>query len=125
MSDSQLWQIMWQQAGVGRFILALVCGVIVSVIYFMSLQWSVNRLGNEKARHRIKLFAGAAVLRIALFFGVLVLVAQKNILLIALYVVAFFVTKFFILWRAKKQWHAQIDVKSASHSTDGGADAAD
>ena len=37
MSDSQLWQIIWQQAGVGRFILALVCGVIVSVIYFMSL----------------------------------------------------------------------------------------
>jgi hypothetical protein len=52
-------------------------------------------------------------------------VAQKNILLIAVYVVAFFVTKFFILWRAKKQWYAQIDVNSASHSTDGGADAAD
>ena len=125
MSDSQLWQIMWQQAGVWRSILALVCGVVVSVIYFMSLHWSVKRLNNNKARHRIKLFAGAAVLRIALFFGVLVLVAQKNILLIAVYVVAFFITKFFILWRAKKQWHAEIDANSSSHHSDGGADAKD
>ena len=125
MSDSQLWQIMLQQAGVGRFVLALVCGVIVSVIYFMSLQWSVNRLGNNKVRHRIKLFAGAAVLRIALFFGVLVLVAQKNILLIAVYVVAFFVTKFFILWRAKKQWYAEKKITSVSSQNSGGDNVAD
>ena len=125
MNDSQLWQMMWQQAGIGHFVLALICGVIVSIIYFMSLKWSINRLNNNKARHRIKLFAGAAVLRIALFFGVLVLVAQKNILLIAAYVTAFFITKFFILWRAKKQWHTTHDENSAVHQTNGGADAED
>ena len=61
----------------------------------------MNHLGDTK--HKIRLFAGVALLRILLFFGVLVLIAQHNPVVVLLYVLAFFVTKMLIVVREKSR----------------------
>lgn len=116
MNSSAIWQILWQQTDWERLLLAFVSGIIVSGIYFHSLRWSVAKLTNSQSRHRIKLFAGTALLRIALFFGVLVLVAHKNLTLIIAYLLAFFVTKMLILGFTKKHWGQETDAEPVKKS---------
>lgn len=82
---------MWQQAEPWQLAAALILGVIVGIIYFESLHWSVVHL--TKSKHKIRMFAGVALFRIVLFFSVLVLISQRNAVIILLYVVAFFITK--------------------------------
>ena len=95
-ADSYLMQ-MWQQMALWQLWAAPVCGVAVGAIYFQSL----NHLGDTK--HKIRLFAGVALLRILLFFVVLVLIAQHNPVVVLLYVLAFFVTKMLIVVREKSR----------------------
>ena len=99
-ADSYLMQ-MWQQMALWQLWAAPICGVAVGAIYFQSLRWSLNHLGNTK--HKIRLFAGVALLRILLFFVVLVLIAQHNPVVVLLYVLAFFVTKMLIVVREKSR----------------------
>ena len=101
MTDGFL-ELMWQQAENWRLVAAAVCGVIVGIIYFYSMRWSINRMG--ELSHKMKFFAVTALLRIALFFGVLVLIGQRNVAVILLYVLAFFLTKVVIIWREKKKY---------------------
>ncbi len=113
MNSTYLWTIMWQQTEVWRIIAALLSGIIVGAIYFQSLRWSVNRLHTFK--HKWTVFGGVALLRIALFFGTMILVARKNIILIIVYLLAFFITKIIVMWREKK--HLIID-KSRSDNAE-------
>lgn len=99
-SASYIWQ-MWQQIEPWQLFAAPTCGAFVGVIYFQSLRWSLNRLGQTK--HKIRLFAGVALLRILLFFGVLVLIARHNPLVVMLYVLVFFITKTVIVMREKSR----------------------
>lgn len=99
-AGSYLYQ-MWQQAAVWQLAAAVVFGAAVGVIYFQSLRWSLNRLSETK--HRIRMFTGVALLRIMLFFGVLVLIARHNPLIVLIYVLVFFVTKMIIVVREKSR----------------------
>ena len=63
MTDGFL-ELMWQQAENWRLVAAAVCGVIVGIIYFYSMRWSINRMG--ELAHKMKFFAVTALLRIAL-----------------------------------------------------------
>ena len=99
MNSINMWQQMWEQAEYWRLGLAMLSGIFVGIIYFESLRWSVNRIHTFK--HKWSVFSGIALLRIALFFSVLVLVAGKNILLLLIYLGAFFITKLFIIWYEK------------------------
>lgn len=92
-------ELMWQQAENWRLVVAAICGVIVGIIYFYSLRWTVNRMGETS--HKFRLFGLTALCRIALFFGVLVLIGHRNVAVILLYVVAFFLTKVVIIWKEK------------------------
>ncbi|MBQ8481930.1 MAG: hypothetical protein IJ532_05300 [Alphaproteobacteria bacterium] len=94
-------ELMWQQAEDWRLISAAVCGVIVGIIYFYSLRWSVNHLSELK--HKLKIFALTALCRMALFFGVLFLIGHRNVAVISLYVIAFFITKVVIIWLEKSR----------------------
>ena len=99
-ADSYLMQ-MWQQMALCQLWAAPICGATVGAIYFQSLRWSLNHLSETK--HKIRFFASVAVLRILLFFGVMMLIAQRNPVVVLLYVLAFFITKMLIVIREKGQ----------------------
>ncbi len=101
MSTEAYFIQMWRQAEIWQIIAAFFCGLLVGVIYFQSLRWSLDRL--SKAKHKIRFFASVAMLRILLFFGVMMLIAQRNPVVVLLYVLAFFVTKMVIVIREKGQ----------------------
>ena len=92
-------RIMWEQAEIWRIILAFISGIIVSCIYFGSLHWSLKHLSEFK--HKYRMFATIALLRISLFFAVLVLISQRNVVIILFYLLAFFITRVIIIWRVK------------------------
>ena len=97
-ADSYLWQ-MWRQMALWQMLAAPLCGALVGVVYFQSLRWSLNHLSAVK--HKVRLFASVALLRILLFFGVLVLIAQRNPAVVLMYVLVFFVTKMVIVVHEK------------------------
>lgn len=99
-SESYLAQ-MWQQAETWQITAAVLGGLLVGIIYFQSLRWSLNHLSETK--HKIRFFASVAVFRILLFFGVIVLIAQGNPVVVLLYVLAFFITKMLIVIHEKGQ----------------------
>jgi len=114
MENSAL-QIMWQQAELWRLILALFCGAGVGYVYLYSLRWSINHMGESK--HKYRLFGTVALCRIFLFFAVLILVAQKNIIVVLFYVAAFFVTKTIVMLHEKNRFLPQ----DGKEKTDGTA----
>ena len=114
MNSTNVWTTMWQQADIWHIFLVLICGIIVGMIYFQSLRWSINRLHTFK--HKWSVFGGIALFRIALFFAVLVLTTQKNMVLIVFYLAAFFCTKMLIVWLEKREL---IKDKSRSENADG------
>ena len=95
-------RLMWQQAEDWRLVLAVLCGIAVGIVYFYSLRWSVNHLSELK--HKLKIFALTALCRMALFFGVLFLIGHRNVAVISLYVIAFFITKVVIIWFEKARF---------------------
>ena len=101
MNGSFLEQ-MWQQAESWRLVVAVLSGIIVGIIYFYSLRWSVNHLSELK--HKLKIFALTALCRMALFFGVLMLIGHHNVAVISLYVIAFFITKVVIIGIEKSRF---------------------
>lgn len=100
--NSGYLELMWQQAENWRLVAAILGGVIVGLIYFYSLRWSIQRIG--ELSHKLKFFALTALLRIALFFGVLILISHRNVAVILLYVLAFFLTKVCIIWFEKRRY---------------------
>ena len=110
MNNPYLEQL-WQLASVPEMGLASVCGVVVGIIYFECLRWSVEHLYGENQKHRYGLFAMLALFRIAMFFGVLVLIAKRNVILIMCYILAFFITKGVIVWIEKKRFTGNKQVK--------------
>ncbi len=92
---------MWEQMACWQLPVAIVCGVLVGWIYFSSLRWSINKMQDKK--YKVRFFAGVALLRILLFFGVMMLIAQRNVAVVLVYVVMFFVTKMFVLAREKSK----------------------
>lgn len=95
MNSGMFLLTMWQQAGQWQLVLAFLCGILVGVIYFKSLRWSIEHLNEGK--HKLRMFAGAALLRIILFFGIMALVSQRNVAVILIYVISFFITKMVIM----------------------------
>jgi hypothetical protein len=102
MIDMTLWQLWWHEAVLWRVLMAVIAGGVVAVAYFKSLRWSINRLNGTKKR--AVQFAGVAFARIALFFGVLILVAHKNMVLLLVYLGMFFITKMVIIWIEKHRF---------------------
>ena len=100
---------MWQQAEEWRLIIAFLGGIIVGLVYFYSLRWSINHYG--ELEHKFKIYALTALCRIALFFGVLVLIGHRNIVVILLYILAFFLTKIAIIWLEKRKYMAEDNGK--------------
>ena len=99
MTAPDFWETAWNNAPLWRMFFALFCGLAVGLAYFQSMRWSINHLDNFK--HKIRMFALMAFLRIAMFLGVLVLVCERNLVLILIYVLSFFITKMFIMAIAK------------------------
>jgi len=95
MQHGNYLAVLWQQTELWQLAAALICGVIVGVIYFESLHWSVVHL--TRSKHKIKMFASVALFRIILFFSVLALISQRNAILILFYVTAFFLTKIAVI----------------------------
>ena len=95
MTASDIWEIAWQNAPLWRMFFALFCGIAVGIAYFQSMRWSINHLDDFK--HKVRMFALTAILRIATFLGVLVLVCERNLVLILIYIVSFFITKMFVV----------------------------
>lgn len=90
MNNTLLLEL-WEQAGTLQLILAAISGMVVSVAYFGSMRWSIEHLA--KTKHKIALYSGVALLRILLFFGVLVAVSGRNIAVVLIYVVVFFISR--------------------------------
>lgn len=91
---------MFEQAGYQKLLLAGIIGAVVSFVYLSLLKFSINIL--EKNKNKIVLFAGLMLVRWVLFFGILLLIADKNIAIILIYVVTFVVVKKFILMFEKR-----------------------
>ena len=109
-------ELMWNQAEGWRIATAMISGIIVGIIYFYSLRWSVNHLSELK--HKLKIFALTALFRMALFFGVLVLIGHRNVAVISVYVIAFFFTKIVIMWFEKSRFVKEDD-KSETEQKNG------
>lgn len=86
---------MWNEAELWRLITAFVFGVVVGFIYFYSLRWSINHLNETK--HRFGMFGLLALCRIVLFFAVLIMISKRNVVIILIYLLAFFLTKIVIV----------------------------
>ena len=95
MKFSGYLSVMWNNMETWQLLAAIVCGILVGFIYFQSLRWSVNRLSESK--HKVRMFASVALCRILLFFGVMVLIAQRNVVVILIYVLCFYFTKVAII----------------------------
>ena len=95
MTAPDFWTIAWQNAHLWRMIFAFFCGIAVGIAYFRSMHWSISHL--DKFKHKIRIFALMAFLRIAMFLGVLVLVCERNPVLILIYILSFFITKLFVV----------------------------
>ena len=102
-------QIMWQQTEIWRLIVAVCGGFIVGCIYFQSLRWCVNNL--YKYKHKYLWFAIAAFCRILLFFGVMALLVQKNVVLVLVYIVSFLLSKFAFLIAEKQHYFTETEVQ--------------
>lgn len=99
MGMSEFWQVAWNNAPLWRIIFALFCGFAVSLAYFQSMRWSITHL--DEFKHKIRMFALMAFLRIIMFLGVLILVCERNLVLILAYILAFFITKMIVVAIAK------------------------
>ena len=107
MNNTLLLEL-WEQAGAAQLILAAISGMIVSVVYFGSLRWSIEHLA--KTKHKIALYGGVALLRILLFFGVLVAVSGRNIAVVLIYVVVFFISRVIVFALDRKHFlHENTD----------------
>ncbi len=95
MPANDFWSVAWESAPLWRMIFAFFCGISVGFAYFQSMRWSINHLG--KFKHKIRIFALMAFLRIAMFLGVLTLVCERNLVLILIYIIAFFITKMIVV----------------------------
>ena len=113
MNAGAFLEIMWHQASVLQLLVALVAGVAVGYVYFMSLRWSINHLNESK--HKIAMFASIALLRILLFFGVMITVAHRNVAVIMVYIVCFFVTKMVIVAMEKGKVVRADDAREVKH----------
>lgn len=82
---------LWKQAGTTQLVIVAISGLIVGAVYFGSMRWSIAHLA--QTNHKIALYTGVALLRIILFFGVLVMVADRNIAVILVYLLAFFISR--------------------------------
>lgn len=109
-------ELMWQQAENWRLITAAICGIIVGIIYFYSLRWSVNKM--SETSHKFRLFGLTALCRIALFFGVLILIGHRNVAVILLYVGTFFLTKVAISWKEKGGFIKETTENTATPQTE-------
>ena len=87
MTTPDFWQTAWQNAPLWRIIFAFFCGLAVGFVYFQSMRWSINHLDNFK--HKIRMFALMAFLRIVMFLGVMIMVCERNLVLILVYVLKF------------------------------------
>ena len=116
MSNGSL-ELMWQQAENWRLIAAAIGGIAVGIIYFYCLRWTVNKM--SETSHKFRLFGLTALFRIALFFGVLVLIGHRNVAVILLYVVAFFFTKAVIIWKEKGKFIKDEPKNQAVQPMDG------
>ena len=99
MTTPDIGTAAWNEAPLWRLIFAFFCGIAVGLAYFQSMRWSINHLDDFK--HKIRMFALMAFLRIAMFLGVLMLVCERNLVLILIYILSFFITKMFIVAVAK------------------------
>lgn len=101
MEINDILHYLFSESSLWRMIVAAICGAGVGMIYFESLRWSIKKLNTSK--HRISMFASVAICRIALFFGVLILVGHRQISLILIYLVAFFLMKILVIWVEKRR----------------------
>ena len=97
--NNDLLNTLWQQTEIWRLFATFFAGIIVGYVYFASLHWSIEHLGEFK--HKYRMFATVALLRMSMFFAVLVLACQRNVILILLYILAFFFTRIFMIWHFK------------------------
>ena len=95
MPINNFWAVAWENAPLWRMFFAFFCGIAVGCAYFQSLKWSINHLGDFK--HKIRMFALMAFLRISMFLGVLIMVCERNLVLILIYIIAFFITKMVVV----------------------------
>lgn len=95
MPMNDFWQVAWDNAPFWRMCFAFFCGIAVGFAYFQCLRWSITHLNDFK--HKIRMFAFMAFLRITMFLGVMILVCERNLVLILIYLIAFFITKMVVV----------------------------
>ncbi|MBP5353325.1 MAG: hypothetical protein J6Y91_06160 [Alphaproteobacteria bacterium] len=104
---------LWQQTEMMHLAIAAVSGLLVGAAYFGSLRWSIDHMAQSK--HKIAVYAGLAVLRIMLFFGILIAIAGDDLTLIAVYVVAFLVMRMAAFALDRKHFLQQEQEKKTEH----------
>ncbi|MBR1399865.1 MAG: hypothetical protein IJ564_06830 [Alphaproteobacteria bacterium] len=109
MNSADFWSELWLQTPLWRISLALISSIVVGIAYFQSLRWSINHLNEFK--HKMRMFALVAIVRISLFLGIMVLVCERNIILILTYVIVFFITKMIIVGTERNHLIEQKDTE--------------
>ncbi len=107
-STTSIIEIMFNQLTLLNGFLAFFAGVLTAVFYFWNLSWTINQLSKIKKRG-VFLFL-STLIRLAVFFCVLVLVADRNALKMLIFFLGFILVRIFFL-KAKKKELNQKEVK--------------
>lgn len=109
MNTAGFWSELWSQTPLWQILLALISSIVVCIVYFQSLRWSINHLNDFK--YKMRMFALVTIARISLFLGVMVLVCERNIILIMTYLIVFFITRMIIVGTERNHVIKQKDTK--------------
>lgn len=95
-------QTMWQQTTPLTISIALIVGIVIGYIYFKNLWWTVCHL--QKSEKRKAFLFLSALPRLILFIIGLLLVSDKNVVLMGVYFLGFMIVKIVMVRHHKKNW---------------------
>lgn len=107
-NTTSILEVMINQLTPFNGLLALLAGALTGLFYFWNLSWTINQL--PKIRKRGLFLFSSTLFRLAVFFGILVLIADRNALKMLIFFVGFILVRVFFL-RFKKRELKENEVR--------------
>lgn len=106
MNSVSAFEYMFAQLTPLNSVLCLLAGILTGIFYFLSLWWTIKRISVVEKRG-LFLFL-SALIRLTAFFGVLILVADRNVLKMLIFFIGFMAARIVTIRYKKKQLLAEV-----------------
>ena len=90
---------------------AIGCGILIGLLYFGGLWWTVNQL--PETERPLAFYLTSVVVRMAIIAACLVLTLQFGVAHLVLAVVGFFAARLFLVYRSSIPKRTQFNAKAA------------